>query len=92
MVGDHHTSSVKLIPNKYFRDMVKRYLGKDMTTPVADPSEIKKCWQKVSLHVGANSTKYQKLSSSEQKEADEIFKKIMHIYIVLSSLDRDAKM
>ena len=56
--------------------MVKRYLGKDMKTPVADPSEIKKCWQKVSLHVGANSTKYQKLSSTEQKEADEIFKKI----------------
>ena len=70
------TSSVKLIPNKYFRNMVKRYLGKDMKTPVADPSEIKKCWQKVSLHVGANSTKYQKLSSTEQKEADEIFKKI----------------
>jgi len=69
-------SPVKLIPNKYFRDMVKRYLGKDMTAPVADPSEIKKSWQKVSLHVGANSTKYQKLSSSEQKEADEIFKKI----------------
>ena len=32
--------------------------------------------QKLSLHIHAGSTKYNKLSKSKQKEADEIFKKI----------------
>jgi len=86
--------SVKLIPNKYFRDMVMKYTGKTMTSPVADKKEIKQMWKKVSLHVGANSTKYQKLSSSEQKEADEIFKKITNekdLYVPKGSGKRKTK-
>jgi len=48
-----------------------------MTTPVAPKAEIKKAWQKLSLHIQANSTKYNKLSTPEQQaEADEIFKRV----------------
>lgn len=66
-----------LVPSQYFRDQVKRYLKKDMTTPVAPKAEIKKAWQKLSLHIQANSTKYNKLPTSEQQaEADEIFKRV----------------
>lgn len=70
------TSTVKLIPNQYFRDMVLKYTGKTMTSPVADKKEIDKMYKKLSLYIHAASTKYQKLSTAEKKEADEIFKKI----------------
>ena len=75
-IGKSTSSSVKLVPNKYFRDTVLHYTGKTMTSPVADKKEIDKMYKKISLHIHAASTKYQKLSSTEQKEADEIFKKI----------------
>jgi len=65
-----------LIPNKYFRDTVQKYTGETMTSPVADKKEIDKMYKKLSLHIHAASTKYNKLSIAEQKEADEIFKKI----------------
>jgi len=65
-----------LIPNKYFRDTVLKYTGETMTSPVADKKEIDKMYKKLSLHIHAGSTKYNKLSKSEQEEADEIFKKI----------------
>ena len=69
-------STTKLVPNKYFRDTVFKYTGETMTSPVASKDEIKKMYRKVSLHIHAGSTNYQKLSSAEKKEADEIFKKI----------------
>jgi len=69
-------ASPTLVPSLYFRDQVKKYLNKDMTTPVAPKDEIKKAWQKLSLHIQANSTKYNKLSEEKQKEADEIFNTI----------------
>ena len=70
-------ASPTLVPSQYFRDQVKKYLKKDMTTPVAPKAEIKKAWQKLSLHIQANSTKYNKLPTSEQQaEADEIFKRV----------------
>ena len=47
-----------------------------MTSPVASKDEIKKMYRKLSLYIHGGSAKYQKLSPAEQKEADEIFKKI----------------
>ena len=69
------TTSV-LVPSQYFRGQVKKYLKKDMTSPIADKDEIKKTWQKLSLHIQANSARYSKLSETEQAEADEIFKRV----------------
>ena len=47
-----------------------------MTSPVADSKEIRKCWKKVSVHIQPNGTRYNKLSDTKKKEAEEIFKKI----------------
>ena len=47
-----------------------------MTSPVADPTEIKKTWKQLSNHIHSSSTKYNKLTKTEQAEADVIFKKV----------------
>ena len=67
-------ASPALVPSQYFRDQVKKYLKKDMTTPVAPKAEIKKAWHKLSLQLHPD--KLNGLPKSEQDEAGEIFNTI----------------
>jgi hypothetical protein len=67
-------ASPTLVPSLYFRDQVKKYLNKDMTTPVATKAEIKKAWHKLALQLHPD--KLNGLSKPEQDEAVEIFNTI----------------